>query len=133
VRRCGLVQIVLLTLPAVLVLVAGCGSLREHALARSVERDRARALRAIDVPKCEREGGHVQGVGMFGTPSCVKPFADAGKTCLDSSECLGTCVASHEAKVGDHVAGACQADTASLYGCFNAVEKGIVIAGICFD
>ena len=113
--------------------MAGCTGLQQRALERSVERGRARALHAIDVPKCEREGGHVQGVGMFGTPDCVKPFADAGKTCLDASECLGACVASQEAKVGDRVAGTCQADTASLFSCHDLVAQGVVVAGMCVD
>lgn len=102
-------------------------------MARSVEQERARALRSIDVPKCEREGGHVQDVGMFGMPSCVKPFADAGKSCGDESDCDGVCVAPPAAEVGDHVSGACQADTASLFGCFDVIEKGIVVGGMCFD
>jgi hypothetical protein len=116
-----------------LALVTGCSGMRERALERSVERGRARALREIDVSRCEREGGHVRGVGMFGTPSCVMPFADAGKACTDKEDCRGECVASGGAQVGERASGTCQADTASLFGCHNLVAQGVVVAGMCFD
>ncbi len=69
---------------------------------------------------------------MFGMASCVEPFADAGKSCGDESDCEGICVAPPGAEVGDHVSGACHADTASLFGCFDVIETGIVVGGMCF-
>lgn len=131
--RAGLFRASLPLLLSGLALLAGCSGMKERALERSVEQGHARALRAIDVTKCEREGGHVQGVGMFGTPSCVMPFADAGKTCLDESDCLGACIAPAGARPGDRLSGACQADTAALFGCNDLVSQGVVVAGMCLD
>ena len=52
---------------------------------KDVERSRASALASIDQEQCRAEGGLIRGVGMFGTPACVKPFPDADKSCSDKS------------------------------------------------
>lgn len=100
---------------------------------RDVERSRAVALAKIDQEQCKSEGGTIRGVGMFGTPACVKPFPDAGKTCSDESECQGICKAPENAALGSHSTGTCQADTHDIYGCYDKIERGTVVGGMCFD
>ena len=100
---------------------------------RSVERSRTAALAKIDQEQCRAEGGAVRGVGMFGNPACVKPFADAGKVCSDKSECQGLCKAPENSVVGSRSTGICQKDTHDIYGCYNEVKQGAVVAGMCFD
>ena len=100
---------------------------------KSVDRSHAAALARIDQEKCRSEDGTIRGVGMFGTPACVKPFPDAGKVCSDKSECQGLCKAPESALVGSSTAGTCQRDTHDIYGCYNKVERGVVVGGVCLD
>jgi hypothetical protein len=83
--------------------------------------------------QCQAQGGVVQEVGMFATPACVIPFSDAGKTCLDSSECLGLCKAAPEAIVGESASGTCQRDNQDIFGCYDEVKEGVVVEGMCLD
>lgn len=87
----------------------------------------------IDAAHCKAQGGSVQGVGLFATPACVIPFSDGGMKCQDSQECKGVCKASPDAKVGAKASGTCQADTHDIYGCYNELKAGMVVAGMCFD
>lgn len=114
-------------------LVCSCSSWRDWRMEKSVERSRKEALAKIDQHQCRTEGGSVRGVGMFGTPACVKPFADAGRACSDKSECEGLCEAADDAVIGSRSAGTCQKDTHDFYGCYNEVKQGLVIGGMCFD
>ena len=100
---------------------------------KSVDRSRAAALAQIDQEKCRSEGGTVSGVGMFGTPACVKPFQDAGKAGSDKSECQGLCKAPEGVVVGARSMGTCQKDTHDIYGCYDQIEQGFVVAGVCLD
>ncbi|RAN81692.1 hypothetical protein B5P43_08110 [Bacillus sp. SRB_336] len=99
----------------------------------SVEHSRAAAFAKIDQEQCKSGGGIVREVGMYGTPACVKPFQDAGKACSDKSECRGLCKASERSTVGSRSTGTCQRDTHDLYGCYNKIERGVVVEGLCVD
>ena len=114
-------------------LVCGCSSWQDWRMERSVERSRVSALAKIDQEQCTSEGGAVRGVGMFGTPVCVKPFQGAGKDCSDKSECQGLCKAPQNSIVGSRSDGTCQKDTHDIYGCYDKIERGIVVGGICLD
>lgn len=87
----------------------------------------------VDKSQCEARGGTVQGVGMFATPACVIPYPDAGKSCSDKSDCRGMCKANPEADVGTPATGTCQLDSHDIFGCYNEVKDGVVVAGMCFD
>jgi len=100
---------------------------------KSLERSRAAALAKIDQEQCRAGGGFIRGVGMFGTPACVKPFPDAGKVCTDESECQGMCKAPESAIVGSSSTGTCQADTHDIYGCYDKIERETVVEGVCLD
>lgn len=114
-------------------LISSCSSWRDWKMQSSVERSRAAALAKIDSEQCRSEGGSVRGVGMFGTPACVKPYPDAGKICSDKSECQGLCKAPERGVVGSRSTGTCQKDTHDIYGCYDMIEAGTVVAGICLD
>ena len=74
---------------------------------------------------CARESGDYRRVCVAQEYMCVKRYADAGKSCRDSSECegecrievttvcdeAGKCVEPSLPKPGDAAIGACQADT----------------------
>ena len=119
-----------------LVLVAflsGCSSWNDWRMQRSLESSRAAALAKIDQEQCRAEAGTIRGVGMFGTPACVKPYADGGRPCSDGSECTGLCKAPESSIVGSRSTGTCQKDTHDFYGCYDKIETGTVVAGVCFD
>lgn len=122
-----------LTILIVVCLVCGCSSWRNWRMKKSVEHSRAAALAKIDQEQCKAEGGAIRGVGMFGIPACVKPFQDAGKICSGKSECQGLCMALEGSVVGSRSMGTCQKNTHDSYGCYDKIESGTVVAGICLD
>ena len=91
-------------------------------------------LTPAQMEDCTRRGGEVRRGGMFGSPVCIVPYADAGRACRDSDDCEGECRYPAEArpKVGQRVMGQCQADS-SPFGCFTGVENGKAEATICND
>lgn len=54
-------------------------------------------LSATDRTECKLAGGDVAIAGMFANEICVMPYADGGKVCRKSSECLGLCLVESEA------------------------------------
>lgn len=87
----------------------------------------------VDRAQCKAQGGTVQGVGMFATPACVIPYADAGKACSDKSDCLGMCKADPHSVVGKPATGTCQRDNQDILGCYNEIKSGRVVTGMCWD
>ncbi|VXB72604.1 conserved exported hypothetical protein [Luteimonas sp. 9C] len=87
----------------------------------------------VDASQCEARGGTVQGVGMFATSACVIPYADGGRECKDGAECQGMCRAAPDATIGSNASGTCQINTHDIYGCYDEVRAGVVVAGMCFD
>jgi hypothetical protein len=86
---------------------------------------------------CQAAGGELQKVCVAQQARCVIPYADAGKSCKDSSECMGeclvdlttTCTAMGECthplvpKPGEVVLGICQRDN-NPCGSFIIVKDG---------
>ena len=98
---------------------------------------RHKAVSAAERADCMAKGGRIEGVGMFGTPSCVIPYADAGKVCSNDRDCQGRCLFDLDGsgptpKVGDPLGGACEA-TNSTFGCFTEVDEGKAKVSICVD
>lgn len=89
---------------------------------------------------CSAQGATLDRRGIFGTPMCVRAFADAGRTCSKKSDCAGHCVldfglpnvsvSSHP--TGSEAQGQCQRDNAQ-FGCFAVIENGRVTQPICVD
>ena len=136
--RIGLIPVLgaMLKIIAAVVLVAGlagCETLRDHQMERSLARSRAASLAKIDPADCHNKGGTIRQVGMFGSPSCVTPLADGGKACRSNTDCSGFCFAPEGAPIGQVASGTCQLDTAAMFGCHDHVENGVVVGGLCVD
>lgn len=86
---------------------------------------------------CANQGGTVRGLGMFGTPTCVLPYVDAGRPCRGNDDCLGKCrldapESAPIPAVGTEVKGRCQVDTDD-FGCYTTVENGKAEVTFCVD
>ena len=93
----------------------------------------ARDMSAADKAACTSTGGTVQRRGRLGMEQCVRPFADAGKACTDTSQCEGKCVGSAGSASGNEkVSGQCQADD-RLFGCYSEIKDGKAAYAICVD
>ena len=78
----------------------------------------------------------------MGRPMCVIAYADAGKACIDKSDCQGECEASDDvgARLMDKKTepkdeagvGRCAPDNIP-FGCHTYVENGAVTGTICVD
>ena len=77
---------------------------------------------------------------MFAVATCVKRFADAGKVCRNTSECLGGCVVElgiaenrdKEYVVGQAAEGQC-ARQSVLGSCVATIDGGKVKQADCVD
>lgn len=109
-----------------IVVLCGCGSIRQWQY-------RASARARIDESACTAKGGSIKGVGMFGTPACVLPFADGGKACADKADCQGRCLIMEGGTNGAAPSAAmCQRDD-QLFGCWQEVLHGQAQPAICVD
>ena len=83
--------------------------------------------------KCVAAGGEVYRSGLLGWENCIQPYADAGKTCSDSSDCTGDCrYTGSGASFGETVTGTCQIND-SPFGCFQSVSDGAATPTLCVD
>lgn len=97
------------------------------------------ATQAVDSPdltNCAARGGVVDTVGRLQRTVCRVPYADAGKTCSDKSDCAARCILDREAgdaeAASGPVQGKCQQHQ-TQFGCFSEVDGGKVISTICVD
>lgn len=86
---------------------------------------------------CEKQGGHIEQQGMGQYDMCIVKFADAGKTCQDSSECLGDCTITEmpEKKLfgkNQPISGQCTTFN-SPFGCYGLVKNGKTDGIMCVD
>ena len=103
---------------------------------KSVEEMREESRAAIDEEACAAQGGEVRMEGLLGLYRCVVPYADAGASCSDASDCEGRCLADdsvtdYDAAPGE-ATGLCEADD-SPFGCYAEIENGEVAPMICVD
>ena len=83
--------------------------------------------------RCEAAGGTVERAGMRGWENCIQTFADGGKTCMDSSDCIGSCRTVGEfADGGSRVTGQCTSND-NVFGCYQTVEDGVAGPALCVD
>lgn len=102
----------------------------------SIEEARRDSWDKIDHNACKAMGGEVRQAGMMRLYSCIVPYADAGKVCQDTSDCLGRCKASddvtnYNAAPGTQV-GKCETND-SPFGCYAVVERGTAGGMLCVD
>ncbi|MEB1530215.1 hypothetical protein [Xanthomonas sp. WHRI 7945] len=88
---------------------------------------------APDAAACTAQGGSLQPLGRRGLLKCVVPFADAGKTCSDSGQCRGDCLAVTPVPTGSAAQGVCQRDISENFGCRQQVQGGVGASQICID
>lgn len=113
--------------------LSGCSSWHDWHMKRSLEKMRSEARKKIDVDACLALGGKVEGIGMFGIPSCVVYYTDGGKTCADNSECEGDCFTPNIFEIGTPMQGVCQSSEHDAFGCVSTIENSVVREAICQD
>lgn len=81
---------------------------------------------------CQQQGGQWQRLGRAQQPTCIVPYADAGKSCRDSRECQGLCqTATHQPN--RDIQGTCAASSAAVFGCYAEVRDGRTRGVLCVD
>jgi len=63
--------------------------------------------------------------------SCDFRASDFGKSCADSTQCLGECLAPNEAKPEESTTGTCS-EYLKVFGCFKYMKQGVV-ESLCVD
>ncbi|MFQ5774930.1 MAG: hypothetical protein ACE5GS_10455 [Kiloniellaceae bacterium] len=101
------------------------------AVGQSVMLDNSTAHR----PGCEAKGGRwlpLYKVHRFRV--CVLPTQDAGRSCTDSRQCEGYCLAERELAPGGQAApGRCSNRAPLGGGCWNMVAEGLATGMVCSD
>lgn len=93
----------------------------------------SRDMSSADRAACTAAGGKVERRGRVGAELCVRPFADAGKQCTDTSQCQGKCVGTaDQASSTVPVSGRCQPDD-RMFGCYSEIKQGKAVNAICVD
>ncbi|WP_173426917.1 hypothetical protein [Xanthomonas phaseoli] len=87
---------------------------------------------SADAAQCTAKGGQLRPVGRMQIPRCIVPYADAGKTCTDNSDCSGDCLATSIVPTGAAATGTCQRDS-DRFGCRQTVVGGRGQAALCID
>ena len=82
--------------------------------------------------QCTAKGGTIQPVGKAQIPTCVLPYADAGKACTDKSQCEGQCVIEGNLEAQGPATGTCQ-KTNRQFGCYARLVDGKATGAICVD
>ena len=88
------------------------------------------ALSETQRTDCIARGGYIDLV-TFNTEGCVIRTKDAGKSCSDSSECDGACLAPLALAEGTPAIGTCASEAGMFFGCTNIVTKGLASGEIC--
>ena len=123
-----------ITLIFIFMLIAvSCSVSSESSMEQEIEAAREKALAKIDSESCFAEGGKVEGIGLFGIPTCVKYYPDAGKLCRGSDDCIGHCFLPEPMEDGTEILGKCEASEHDSFGCFSRVENGVVAYSMCQD
>jgi hypothetical protein len=89
---------------------------------------------------CQDAGGRWDRFGLFPWEICRVPTHDGGRTCADTEECEGTCLASLMREQIDllrkhrklKILGKCTPHV-PVFGCMALVERGIVSRMLCLD
>ncbi|CEE22604.1 hypothetical protein TP38_04455 [Xanthomonas citri pv. citri] len=87
---------------------------------------------SADAAQCTAKGGQLRPVDRMQIPRCIVPYADAGKTCTDDSDCSGDCLATSIVPTGAAATGTCQRDS-DRFGCRQTVVGGRGQAALCID
>jgi putative hemolysin len=110
--------------------LAGCAPTQAPASEAGGQSSFPREMSVADRAACTAAGGRIERRGRLGAELCVKPFADAGKACTDTSQCQGMCVSRGTDTAA--TAGQCQTDN-RLFGCYSQIKGGKAVNTICVD
>lgn len=88
---------------------------------------------AVSADACAAQGGTMTPIGRLQRMTCVVAYADAGKTCSDTRDCTGRCLASGDVTAGTRATGTCQRDVSENFGCRQRIEGGVAGATLCVD
>ena len=86
----------------------------------------------ITAEACAKLGGALERAGMLGREMCIRPYADAGRTCRDDADCEGACWGEPGFFPNEAVTGSCQ-PTNSPCGCHAVITGGRAGPRICVD
>ncbi len=79
---------------------------------------------------CQARGGSIAVVGLSVVPSCLIPYPDAGRSCSDSAQCEGLCIAVGTLGPGRTTRGQCEpAHATGFEECATEVRGGRAILG----
>ena len=82
---------------------------------------------------CAARGCQIETGGRRGLPTCVVPYADAGKACTDNAQCQGGCIVEGNLEPNDApVTGQCKRSNVQ-FGCYAKVVNGKATGAICVD
>jgi hypothetical protein len=91
---------------------------------------RMEAHSAQAIATCQARGGTIGMVGLSTFPSCLTPYPDAGRSCGDSAQCEGRCLAVGVVGPGRTVSGQCEASHATGFEeCEIEVRGGRALMG----
>jgi hypothetical protein len=65
---------------------------------------------------CKAKGGYIESVCISNGTQCVTRYPDAGKSCANSSECLGGCIQAGVRSANGDVKGECKTDNRGCGG-----------------
>lgn len=121
-RTISALFVVLLILVSMFAFLSGNEKSRKISELRSISSSEA----------CTDVGGSYKAVCESGNQMCVKEFGDSGKPCISSMQCEGECRLPWSTDKSVFVMGQCQNNN-NPCGCWNSVEFGMVVSGICID
>lgn len=87
----------------------------------------------ISREECDALDGEWGRFGLFEQDLCRLPAPDAGNACIDSSNCVSSCVTGDKVSAGTKVVGKCYEKTITLGKCLNIVKGGKAQGVICED
>lgn len=77
---------------------------------------------------CRRDAGTIVKVGMRASLECLRPTKDAGKSCIDKSQCEGFCLSDSRGPDGAPAVGRCTDTKGPSLGCRSHVTGGKLYA-----
>jgi hypothetical protein len=116
-----------------LLLISGCSTIDAARFHHQLEQARKDARARIDLAECSAKDGKVEGIGIFGIPSCVIYYPDGGKVCSKKSDCESACLNPNELPVGSPATGTCARSDHDFFGCVSHIDNGTVESYFCQD
>lgn len=130
--------IIALIVATICVLLCGCVTPADNAPTHDNVRAQivaGKVATARERTRCDALGGKIERAGMLGYERCTRPYADAGKSCMDSAQCEGQCRTMDDFSIqadGKTTTGQCQVND-NPFGCYGEIKRGRVETMLCVD